>query len=102
MLKSHNSIKDSVQKAFSKKVNNIETIVNKHEQTLNNTSTSQTQLDRKLSQKLDSRFEALTKQVLGTTNDMQMTLTDKVGHTLENRNNAIEYWDTFVAEKNQK
>ena len=35
VLKIHDSIKDSVQKAFIKKVSNIESIVNKHEATIN-------------------------------------------------------------------
>ena len=47
----------------------MKNIVNKHEQTINESSTCQPQLEDKLSQKFDSKIKALTKQVSGTGQD---------------------------------
>ena len=41
----------------------MESVVKKHEKTINKYLTSQPKLERKLSQKHDSKFEAPTKQV---------------------------------------
>ena len=67
----------------------MESIVNKHEKTINKYLTSQPKLERKLSQKHDSKFKALTKQVSGNV-DEKKTLTAKIEPELEQRNNIVK------------
>ena len=78
---------------FNEKVDNIESIANMHDETINKFSTSQSQFQHKFQQDFLGKFfkvEVLQIQINNTKNEMEETVTAKIEEELENQDNDIE------------